>query len=150
MTCVYMMIGPAGCGKSTVAEKIAAEHDAELYSSDAIREELFGDESIQGDVNLVFKTLYDRAYQDLKISCDVVIDATNLTRKNRQTMFRRFKNIPQCHYVAVIVKCPIEQAKKQNAGRSRHVPVYVIERQFKQYQEPMLEEGFEKIIDWEV
>ena len=48
-----MMIGLVGSGKSEQAKKLAAKYDAEIFSSDALREEMFGDINHQTD-NLVF------------------------------------------------------------------------------------------------
>ena len=44
---LIMMVGVAGSGKSTVAMRYALTQSAIIYSSDAIRAELYGDENCQ-------------------------------------------------------------------------------------------------------
>ena len=44
----HMFIGIPASGKSTLAQKIAPTINAEILSTDKIREELYGDETVQG------------------------------------------------------------------------------------------------------
>lgn len=146
-TQVYIMIGPAGTGKTTAAKVLAKKTNAEIFSSDAIREELYGDEAIQGDSKEVFNILFRRARFEAAYQCPVIIDATNLTRKYRKWCMNHFKNFNfPVDFYAVVIDTPIEQAKKRNANRKRNVPEEVIDRQYKQFQYPKLDEGFKKII----
>ena len=61
-----MMVGLPGSGKSRQAEQLAEVHNANIHSSDAIREELSGDVNNQDINNLVFKTLHTRIKEDLR------------------------------------------------------------------------------------
>ena len=59
-TCV-ILVGPPGCGKSTYGKKYAEEHaNTIVLSSDQIREELYGDASIQDDPARVFTLMQSR------------------------------------------------------------------------------------------
>ncbi|HAJ61748.1 MAG TPA: kinase, partial [Cyanobacteria bacterium UBA8543] len=50
----HFLIGPPGCGKSTLANQlIKLQPTAKIISTDAIRALIFGDESIQGDWSLI-------------------------------------------------------------------------------------------------
>ena len=51
-----VLVGLPGSGKSTYANKIK---NAILCSSDKVREELYGDENIQGDKQKVFRINQD-------------------------------------------------------------------------------------------
>ena len=42
----YMIVGIPGSGKSTIAEEIALKEPAIIVSSDVIRGDLYGDESV--------------------------------------------------------------------------------------------------------
>ena len=42
MTKFLMMVGLVGSGKSTKAQELSKEYDATIFSSDALREELYG------------------------------------------------------------------------------------------------------------
>ena len=86
-----MFVGIPGSGKSYMAEQYA-QRGYHVHSSDAIRKELFGDESIQGKATQVFDLLLKRVRQDLSqgISCVWVIHflcgektILRLKRKNR-------------------------------------------------------------------
>lgn len=65
MNKLFMMIGIPASGKTSLAEQIAKSEGAEIVSSDSIRKELYGDESIQGDSNKVFRILQDRVVKGL-------------------------------------------------------------------------------------
>ena len=52
---LILLVGIPGSGKTTYAEKYIKKHSDTLHlSSDMIREELWGNEAIQGDNNEVF------------------------------------------------------------------------------------------------
>ena len=44
----HLLIGPPASGKTTIAALLAPLLNAELFSTDRIREELYGDAMIQG------------------------------------------------------------------------------------------------------
>ncbi len=83
---VYIMAGFPGCGKSTLAKKIAKQLDCVYFSSDEIREELtnqsrfdqIGDDVISKVREIVYPTMYSRAAAALKAGKKVVLDATHL------------------------------------------------------------------------
>lgn len=138
-----MMMGFAGSGKSTVAKRIASENDALILSSDAIREELYGDETIQGDPVLVFKLMNERCYAALAAGTSVIYDATNISARFRQQTLSKLPSgvVKEC----VWVKVPVEVAIERNLSRTRHVPEWVIRRQASQFQPPVREEGWDQI-----
>lgn len=136
---MYMMVGIAGSGKSYVAAQIGAP----VVSSDAIRAELYGDESIQGDANRVFNEVHRRIKAYLANGEDVVYDATNLSAKRRKGFLSQLpKDVEK---VAVVVATDIDLILKQNAERERHVPEDVIMRMYRSFQFPELSEGFDKV-----
>ena len=60
MTNLYMMCGVSGSGKSTWADVYAKVYHAQVFSSDAIRAELFGAENNQKHNSQVFDILVIR------------------------------------------------------------------------------------------
>lgn len=79
-----ILIGLPGSGKSTYAkEEHESDSNSVYLSSDKIREELYGNESVQGNPAEVFTLMQSRAIEALKNGRDVFYDATNLTRKDR-------------------------------------------------------------------
>ena len=143
MAKVYVMCGLPGSGKTTIARQIAADLDAVVISSDSIREELYGDESVQGNPSVVFEAFYNKAHEAISHGSGVILDATNIKRKDRRKIFAEFPNET---IIAVIVNTPIEICFERNAKRSRVVPEHAIRRMWDNFEIPTIEEGFNSII----
>jgi putative nucleotidyltransferase with HDIG domain len=140
-----MTVGIAGSGKSTFLQELVEGRDDVIHiSSDAIREELYGDENIQQDHVKVFNLMEDKTILALKNGKHVVYDATNLSRKKRRHLLRQLpKNI---HKTAVYIATDYDVIKKQNASRDRVVPEDVIQRMYKNLQIPIYSEGWDNIV----
>ena len=145
MTKVYVMCGLPGSGKTTIARQIAADLDAVVISSDSIREELYGDESVQGNPSVVFDTLYSRAHAAIDDNLSVILDATNVKKRDRARVFKEF---PDNEIAAFVINTPVEVCKQRNGERERVVPEYVIDRMAKNFELPTREEGFVKIYQY--
>jgi len=138
---VHIMIGLPASGKTT----LAIELQAYVLSSDKIRLELFGDESIQGDPKKIFDLLYQRMEEKLKEGRDVVVDATNLNVRERSSAIK----IAQKYGAVVIghvMKTPIAVCIRRNDERERKVPDEVYDRMLSRYETPTIEEGFDVIL----
>ena len=147
MANLYWMIGISGSGKSTLANKISSEKRAMIVSSDKIRAELYGDENIQGDPNHVFKLVHDRIVAYLSTGIDVVYDATNISFKNRKKFFKFLESkYINANNIAVVMTTPLNICLKNNSSRERVVPEDVILRQYRNFNIPFFEEGFDEII----
>lgn len=138
-----MLIGLPGSGKSTIAHKYI-DNSAIILSSDEIREELFGDASIQKDPQKVFSLMEERTLEALNKGFDVCYDATNLTRKNRANILSKLPLGTKKR--AIIVFCPIELCIVRDAARDRTVGAEVINRMAKSFQVPYYDEGFDSIV----
>ena len=140
-----MLIGLPGSGKSTYAEKLAAVDKVTKYiSSDKIRGELYGDESIQGDPNKVFQLMQRRVKQYLSEGYDVIYDATNVTRKNRKGIIHEVKKY--CDSIeAHIVWAPYSECVTRDKQRARSVGEDVIRKFLYRWQSPYYDEGFTTI-----
>ena len=79
--CLVLMVGPSGAGKSTIASRKFDKY--EIISSDALRDELFGDFSRQDINNYVFAELHRRVRLKLEVGERVVVDATNIKTSDR-------------------------------------------------------------------
>lgn len=143
---IIIMIGISGSGKSTKAEELAKIYDAKIYSSDKLREELYGDVNDQTHNNELFAELHKRMVSDLKDNISVIYDATNLSLKNRRK-FLRYMEDNKCfpEVCAYIMSTPYEKCMEQNKMRERQVPDYVLEKQIKSFEIPFYEEGFDEI-----
>lgn len=141
---IVLLIGPCGCGKTTYALKYIEQHKNTIHlSSDKVREELWGNEAIQGDNNEVFRLLQSRAIDALNNGCNVVYDCTNMTRKDRAciiSMCPKFAKIE-----AHVIFAPIETCIERDATRKRTVGKEVIDKMLKRFQAPYYDEGIDEI-----
>ena len=149
---VMMLIGPTLSGKSTYIRNNYP--NTEVISRDEIVMEVFGSR----DYNLAFKEVdqkeVDRVLakrlkdaNDLKTS--VIIDMTNMTVKRRMATLRYFDK----DFSRLAVVFPIlsdEEYTKRNIDRkskeNKWIPPFVIKSMIDSYQEPTLEEGYDRII----
>lgn len=169
---LFVLCGLPGSGKST-----ASKNYGQVFSSDGIREELFGDENLQYDERLsrkylkkkgqsleglsasekeqalinaghamVFGLLNHRVKEALKQGQNVVYDATSLRRKERKKILKTFR--PYFETASCIfVNTPLETCLAQNACRDRQVPESVIKDMSRRLQAPVMEEGWDEIIE---
>ena len=141
MSKVIMMIGVPGSGKSTWALNYVLEHpndEVQIYSSDFYRLMLFGDENDQTHNNEVFSAMYQdirKAYQD---GVDIIIDATNLSYKDRTRTRNSLRGVPITH--CVILATPIEKCIERDSHRSRTVGEEVIKRCVCKFEIPTYDE----------
>ena len=139
----YMAVGIAGAGKSTVYRNHYSF--AEYVSSDAIREEVYGDVNDQSHNEEVFNFMSKRTREFLKNGADVFYDATNISSKRRMGFLRELSKIPNVQKICVLVVPPFEVVKEQNANRERKVPEYALERMYRNFNMPHESEGWDKI-----
>lgn len=141
---LILLVGPPGAGKTTYAIKYIEEHPGTVHlSSDGIRKELHGDESIQDNPGEVFAIMQKRAVAGLDFGYDVIYDSTAMTRKDRAGIIAacpKFANI-ECH----IIWAPIEACIERDTVRERTVGKEVIDRMLKRFQAPYYDEGIDEI-----
>ena len=141
---LIVMCGLPGAGKSTYAKQYVQEHsNTKVMSSDGIREELYGDESIQGNPADVFSLMQKRTVEHLNQGIDVVYDATGMARNNRGEILAC---TPACvHKKCVIVWASVEECIKRDSLRRRHVGPAVIDMMVRRFEAPFYDEGFDEI-----
>ena len=139
-----MLVGLPASGKSTKAQEFAKIYDAKIFSSDALRAELWGDESVQGDNTKLFNELHRRIKDCLRDGNSAIFDATNIDYKKRMSFINELANIP-CEKVCIVIATPYEECLKRNAQRERKVPEYVIKRMYMQFDIPWYFEGWDDI-----
>ncbi len=118
--------------------------ECEIVSSDAIRGELWGDESDQREPNKVFEVMLARTREYLSRGISVIYDACNFSEKYRKHTLHNIENI-YCHHIATVIIERPEVCIKRQTMRERKVPDYVIWRQIKQFQMPHESEGWDVI-----
>ena len=138
-----MLIGLPATGKSTWSKKyIECNPGTILVSSDAIREEVFGDINDQSHNGEVFNIVHQRIVAAIKDNKEVILDSTSLSRKRRIGFL---KSIPECQRMAVVFAIPFEVCCERNKSRERIVPQSAMERMYRSFQPPHYAEGFDEI-----
>ena len=149
---VMMLIGPTLSGKSTYIRNNYP--NTEVISRDEIVMEVFGSR----DYNLAFKevdqkevdrVLATRLKEANELKTSVIIDMTNMTVKRRMATLRNFDK----DFSRIAVVFPIlsdeEYTKRnidRNAKENKWIPPFVIKSMIDSYQEPTLDEGYDRII----
>ncbi len=144
---IKILIAPPGAGKTTWAMRYIRAHpeDTVHISSDAIRQEIFGDSSCQDNLSEVFEIMQARAVNALKNGQNVIYDATNMTRKSRRFIIHK---VPENTLVtAQIVWRNVDSCIVADKERDRTVGGNGIDRMVRNFQAPFYEEGFHRI-DW--
>ena len=144
-----IMIGPPGAGKSSVvAGWKQAFPELRVFSSDEYRSRLLGDERDQTQNALIFSTLYRDLNDALKEGCSCVLDATNMSLKDRDRVFQQLPALREYNdpVVACVVATPYEECVRRDAARDRTVGEAVIRKMIGRFQFPdMRLEDFDAI-----
>lgn len=139
----YMCVGLPASGKSYICENLYLH--AVHISSDAIREEVFGDVNDQSHNAEVFDIMFKRVVENLKAGKSCIYDATNLSAKRRIGLLKAISFIPDVIKICLLVVPPLDVVLKQNNSRERHVPEEVIDRMLRHFEMPHKSEGWNDI-----
>lgn len=123
----YVMCGAPGAGKSTFVSRLMERYpDALIVCGDNIREELYGDASIQGH----YPDIQNRMVEMIRSGKGrvVIMDGTHYLASYRRTAAAILRDFGYTEIELVVVDRPLETCLKQNAARDRKVPEEVIER----------------------
>lgn len=142
---LFIMCGLSGSGNSTIAKDLAIKYNAEIVSSDAIREELFGSFQNQSDNEKVFNIFNKRIRESLNKNKNVIADATNITIKSRRAIVEYVRKL-DIEKICYIVPKKYKDCVKDNKNREHTVPEYVLEKQLRRFQIPFKEEGFSEMV----
>lgn len=142
---LYVMVGLPGSGKSHIAEELARENNAVVYSMDEIRGELCGDVEDQSRNDEVFGIWANRIRRALKHGQNVIADATNVTKSGRRSFLAMFDTIPH-QTIAHVAYKEIDDCIIDNLDRPHPVPPDVIYRMASKFRYPTEAEGFTEVI----
>ena len=130
-----MMCGLVASGKSTKSKELAEKYNATIFSSDALREEMFGDVNDQLHNQELFVELHKRIKDYLRNGKSAIYDATNINYKRRMAFLAELKSI-QCEKICVLMATPYEECCERNEQRDRKVPEHVIRRMYMGFDVP--------------
>jgi predicted kinase len=143
MPILYIPVGIPGCGKSHLAGGL----DAQVVSTDHIREQLTGDASRQDANATVFDRFHGEIHVWLREGRSVYADATNLTHDSRRQLFRiarAYNDISQVQMrepvrIHLILFRNLAQAIVRNQQRERVVPADVMVRMIEKYERSVVD-----------
>ena len=144
MTKLIYLIGLPASGKSYYAKQLSEQYNAKIYSSDNLREELFGDVNECNRNEELFKELYRRVKNSLSNGESVILDSTNLSYKKRKAILEEMKKY-NCENICYLIATPYERCLEQNLHRERKVPEHIIKKMYMNINIPMFVEGFDEI-----
>lgn len=139
MAKIYMMIGIPGSGKSSYAKNVLRHtlklSDEAIVSSDEIRAKYFDGENDQTHNNEVFKLLYSKVRILYNEGKDVVIDATNMSYKDR---CRARNNLGKDYPISVayVMATPMLVCAARDEERERTVGLPVLRRMISKFEFP--------------
>ena len=142
---LVVLMGPAGCGKSTFARE--RFRDTEIVSSDECRRRVSDDEADQTATPQAFAVFYALIDGRLSLGRLTVADATNLDPRSRTTL-REYAAHHRAPVVALVIDASLEQCLEQARARARVVRPEVIEmhyRMFEEAREALPAEGYHAI-----
>lgn len=141
---LIVLVGVPASGKSTIAENIKDE-SFDIHSSDAIRKELYGSEQILGNPAEIFNLMYKRTLDSLNSGKNVIYDSTNISRKDRIRLLNFISKINNLSKECIIAAATIDTIFERNKNRERKVPENVILNMLKNFNMPLINEGFDNI-----
>lgn len=153
MVKLILLIGLPASGKSSLSRSLAANGHSVIISTDAIRQDLFGDEIVQGPW-LQVQAEVERQFRDAvsqirQCHCsEAIYDATNVKRSYRKEAIALARHVGFTFITGVWVDTPLAVCLHRNRQRHRRVPDEVILRMDRQIHDapPCLAEGLNDLI----
>lgn len=150
----HFLIGIPGSGKSTFAAELAKLGNYRIVSTDAIRQQLYGDANIQGEWNQVEEKVISEIVNALTQGDSIIYDATNAKRGWRMELLSKLKSSLAVFplWMAWYLQTPVAICKLWNQQRVRQVPDFIIENMHKSLQDfpPIAAEGFATVKEIDV
>lgn len=144
---IVMGVGIPGSGKSTALEVVAQHLEIARICPDDIREEMTGSAADQSVNAEAWAEAYRRAGIILSLGKSAIIDGTHTEAWRRPQNVQQYREFGAIAVVAAVFDTSLEIARQRNAGRSRVVPDFAIEKMHAALQkEPVShKEGFDAI-----
>ncbi len=147
---LLILIGCPSSGKSTIANQLLKKYsNYQLISTDQIRQQLFGNESIQGNWQIIEAEIFTQIQKHLTAGHSIIYDATNAKRSWRMALLQKLKTIDNLDIIGLHLQTPLEICKQWNQQRQRQVPESIIENYYQALKQfpPIPAEGFTAIYE---
>lgn len=155
MARLVVLIGIPGSGKSSLAAQLQCQLGCLLISTDQIRENLFGDEAIQGSWLLIWREVrrqFGVAVEQIRAGRAnfAIYDATNTRRRYRREVIALARATGFTSIVGVWLDPPLEICLQRNRLRARQVPEDIVQRMYRQLWScpPRWREGMDLLLHY--
>ncbi|AFZ55542.1 WYL domain-containing protein [Cyanobacterium aponinum] len=146
----HFLIGVPASGKSTFAQLLAKTGNYQIISTDTIRQQLYGDEVIQGNWLKIEDEVINQMKEAIALKQGIIYDATNAQRAWRMDLLSKIqKQIGKIDWLGWYLNLDLKIAQTWNSQRERTVPDNIIERMSDSLQQfpPHVAEGFINIVE---
>lgn len=144
----HFLVGIPGSGKTTFAQ-LLQEHisGSVVIAPDQIREQLFGNEIIQGDWQAVRRCILQKVDRAVQAKSPIIYDATNIKAAWRKDFLEEYSTLP-LKWVCWCLDTPVKVCIHRNQNRTRKVPIDVIisYAQYLHDSPPAESEGFMRVV----
>lgn len=148
MSTLIVLCGPQASGKTYLAKRFAKTHkNCKIVSRDEIRFSMIKDSDDYFKYEPeVIKRFYGDINAALKVYDYVIADATHLTKKSRNALFRHL-NLKNVYIVGFWLESNLDTCLERNAKRSgrKKVPEEVIKDSFRRKVSPQEDEIFHDV-----
>ena len=127
MTNLFLMTGPCGAGKTTLAQRLTKERHLRCLSIDDFYAAFFGSDQVHEHREQVWEAFAIAIRIALEDDVDVLIDTNSPSRADRDWFLERF---PGCTFHLIIVEADKELCLANNRERSRKIPEAEMESMF--------------------
>lgn len=128
-----LCIGASASGKSTYAKQFGELTKSMVVNTDQIREEILGNVNDQTQNGRIFDIARRRVNDFLGKKQSVIVDATNMTYKDRNG-FINIGNKYSVPILAHVFLTPLSKCIERNSLRERKVPEEIIKRQYERME----------------
>lgn len=146
MATVHVMVGIPGSGKSTFSKEFSKANNIMIVSSDTVRN-LHPD----WEEKLIFPEVYRLVAEELKQNHDVILDATNVTKKVRVRIKEKLAPYEveydmEAYYFPIAYNVCYERVEKRNQDKNeRYFPLDVLKSYYDTIEIPCFSEGFKEV-----
>ena len=137
----HLLIGPPSSGKTTFAKLLSPIINAEVISTDSIREEIYGNSKIQGEWSEIKLVIEKNIFKYLNQKKFFIFDATNCKRSWRLEITQNSNFSEKVDWIGWWLKTPLEKCIEWNKRRDNIVENKIISCENVNFKVKMLFDG---------
>ena len=141
----YLLIGLPASGKTTASKELAVAKKAVVISTDKIRKQLYGLETVQGEWKEIEAVLHEQILKNVSKGQSVIVDATHCIKAHRKVLLDLDERISWTGYY---FQTSVDTCYRRNQRRSRSVPrhiIYSMDTRLR-LEPPSKDEGFKQLL----